>query len=127
MTLLHAEITERILKCFFSLNGAAPYGLPADFYRNALAVEFEQNGLKAVRNQPVAVKHRGAEIGELVADFLVENSVLVRVISKNAADDQAVEEAKMLLRFSEFEVCLILNASGDHDFKRLILSNELKR
>ena len=125
--LLHSEITERILKCYFSVNRLIPSGLPADFYGNALTIEFERNGLKAVRNHPVEVKFRGEGIGCLVADFLVEGKVLVKVIGKDSVDKEAEDSTRLLLRFSEFEVGMILNSSGDFDFKRLILSNEFKK
>ena len=125
--LLHEEITDKILFSFFSVNKVIDRGIETDFYRNALAVEFKHNNLTFQRNFPVQLEYRGEKIGELLAEFLIEKKVMVKVVDQEIIDMIAERGAKLLLKNSEIEICLVLNAAGENDFKRVFLSNEYKK
>ena len=125
--LIHKNITEKILQSFFAVNKILPYGLLADIYGNALAIEFEHNNLTVTRNYAIELKYRDVKIGSLHADFLVDNKVLVKVVSTDSINKSIVEDTKLLLRTSGYEVCMILNSLGDNEYKRIIFSNEYKR
>ena len=125
--LIHPDITDKILFSFFSVNKALERGLETDFYRNALALEFKHNSLTFQRNVPVELTYRGEKIGELLAEFVIEGKVLVVVIGKETVDKSAEQAAGLILKNSELEVCLVLNAAGDNDFKRVFISNEHKK
>ena len=124
--ILHADITEKIIQSFFEVNKVFTYPLPTDFFRNALAIEFEHNGLKTVKNYSIEVKYRDKSIGNLSADFLINNKVLVLVVCTENIDRQMETDAKLLLRNSKYEVLLILNNFGDREFKRFIFTNDYK-
>lgn len=124
--LIHKNITEKILQSFFTVNKSLPYGLLTDIYGKALAIEFELNNLTVIRNYAVELMYRGVKIGFLQADFLVDNKVLVKLISADSINKSIVEEAKLLLRTSGHEICMILNSLGDNEYKRIIFSNEYK-
>ena len=124
---LHAAITKAILESFFTVNKTLSRGLPTDAYRNALAIELEWSDLKVEKNYSVSLKYRDAKIGDLYADFLIDKNVLVKVVSVDSINKQIEDEAKLLLRSSEYEVCLVLNSSGDNDYKRIILTNDYKK
>ena len=125
--LIHKNITEKILQSFFAVNKTLPHGLLADIYGNALAIEFEHNNLAVTRNYAIELKYRDVKIGSLHADFLVDNKVLVKVVSADSINKSIVEDTKLLLRTSGHEVCMILNSLGDNEYKRIIFSNEYKR
>lgn len=46
--ILYAPISEKILQCFFAAYNVLPFGLPADFYSNGLAFEFDEINLRGV-------------------------------------------------------------------------------
>jgi GxxExxY protein len=125
--LIHKNITEKILQSFFAVNKTLPYGLLADIYGNALAIEFEHNNLTVIRNYAIELKYRNEKIGSLHADFLIDDKVLVKVVSTDSINKSIVEDTKLLLRTSGHEVCMILNSLGDNEYKRIIFSNEYKR
>ena len=125
--LLHEEITDKILFSFFSVNKAIERGIETDFYRNALAVEFKHNNLTFQRNFTVQLEYRGEKIGELFAEFLIEKKVMVKVVDQETIDRKAEQDARQLLKNSEIEICRVLNAAGENDFKRVFLSNEYKK
>ena len=125
--LIHKNITEKILQSFFAVNKTVPQGLPADIYGNALAIEFAYNNLTTNRNYAIELKYRNEKIGNLHIDFLVDNKVLVNIVSCDSINKSIIEDTKLLLRTSGCEVCMVLNSSGDNDYKRVIFSNEYKK
>jgi GxxExxY protein len=124
--LIHKNITEKILQSFFAVNKTLPHGLTADIYGNALAIEFEHNNLTVTRNYAIELKYRNVKIGSLQADFLIDEKVLVKVVSTDNINKDIVEDTKLLLRTSGHEVCMILNSLGDNEYKRIIFTNEYK-
>ena len=125
--LLHSEITETILASYYQLNKVLPYGLPTDIYRNALAVEFEHNNLSIERNVTIEVRHRNKPIGNLIADFIINQKVMVLLFNVEMLKKQSEEEAKHFLRYSNYEVCIILNPKGDNEYKRIFFTNDFKK
>ena len=125
--LLHSSVTEKIIQSFFTVNKNLQYGLPADAYGNALVIEFEQNNLKVEKDCSVELKYRKIKIGVLRADFLVDKKVLVRVVSVDKINKRIEDDSKLLLRNSEYEVCMVLNSLGDNDYKRIIFTNDYKK
>ncbi len=124
--LLHSEITDKILFSFFTVSKELPKELN-DFFKNAIELEFEHNGLQVVKDKLIEFKYRNQKIGETTCDFLINDMVLVKLICESAISNQIEEESKLLLKNSRFEICLILNTFGDHDFKRIIWTNDFKK
>jgi GxxExxY protein len=124
--LIHSTITEKIIQSFFIVTKTLPNGLSTDFYRNALAIEFEQNNLTVIKNHSIELKYRAVKIGELKADFLINEIVLVTVVNVESINKSIEESSKLLLRNSEYEICMVLNFSGESEYKRLIFSNDYK-
>ena len=125
--LLHANFTEKIIEGFFIVNNSLPNGISTDVYRKALAIEFEQINLNVIIDYSIEIEYRNIKIGELKADFLINENVLVKVVNVDLISKQIEEEAKLLLRYSKFEVCIILNKFGDNEFKRVIFTNDYKK
>jgi GxxExxY protein len=92
-----------------------------------LAIEFEQINLNVIIDYSIEIEYRNIKIGELKADFLINENVLVKVVNVDLISKQIEEEAKLLLRYSKFEVCIILNKFGDNEFKRVIFTNDYKK
>ncbi len=124
--LIHENITEKILKSFFAVNKILPNGLSSEFYGNALEIEFKHNKLNIERNFSVELIYRSKHIGYLIADFFIEQKVLVKIVSSSTINKDIINDAKLLLRASGCEICMILNSFGDNDYKRVIFSNEYK-
>lgn len=124
--IIHEDITEKIIGSFYAINKTFPYNLPIDFYRNALAIEFEHNELKTEKNYSTEIKYRDKNIGDLRADFLIDDKVLVLVICAESIDREVEAQVNLLLRKSKYEVFLVLNIHGDREFKRFIFTNDYK-
>ena len=127
MNLIHEEITDVILKSFYSVYNQLGYGFLEKVYENALLIELTENGLFCEKQHPIKVNYNGTTVGEYFADIMVENSVIVEL----KAAEFIVEEHELqlinYLRATEIEVGLLLNFGKKPVFKRKIFTNDLKK
>ncbi len=127
MELLHSDISSTILKGFYTVANALPFGLDKDFYCNALTIELQQLGLKVEHNKQQEVKYKDQAIGQFTFDLVVNNLLLVQVSTdKGFIETEQIELSKNYLKLTEFEVLLLLNFGLDADHKRVFLSNNYK-
>ena len=64
MSLLHEELTEKIIKCFYDVYNLLGNGFQEKVYENALALQMKQNGLAVVQQAPIHVYFLGHVVGE---------------------------------------------------------------
>ncbi len=124
---LHSEITNKILKAFYTVRNEIPYNLPNEVYDKAMEIEMEHIGLNIDRAVYIPVKYRDKKIGDLIAPVVVNEKIVLKYIYTEGICEQNIGEMKNLLRFSEFEVGLILNFYPDETHKRIVYTKELKK
>lgn len=56
--MLHAEITNQILKCYYGVYNKPGHGFPEKVYENALMIELKSAGLYCERQRPINVYYR---------------------------------------------------------------------
>jgi GxxExxY protein len=126
MELLHSDISSTILKGFYTIANALPFGLDKSFYCNALTIELQQLGLKIDNNKQQEIKYKDQTIGQLTFDLVANNVVVVKVSAdKNFVADN-IDLAKNYLKLTDFEVLLLLNFGIEAEHKRVFLSNNYK-
>lgn len=125
-TLIHSEITGKIIKAFFKVYNTLGYGFLEKVYENALILELEEMGLNAVKQHPIKVFYNGKEIGEYFADIIVENSVIIELKAVDKLAD--IHEAQLLnyLKATNIEVGLLLNFGTKAEYKRKVFNNNRK-
>jgi len=125
--MLHAEITEKILKAFFIVNETLGYGFLEKVYENAIKIVLIKMGLKVEQQKNIKVYFDGNEIGDYYADLIVKDLVIVEL---KAAESLCSEhEAQLInyLRATKIEVGLLLNFGKKAEFKRKIFTNDYKK
>lgn len=120
------EITEKIIGVFFKVYNALGDGFLEKIYVGAMKVEFDKIGLKCVREMPIRVNYEGVVVGEYLADFLVEEKVLVEVKAIPELRDKDERQLKNYLKGSRVEVGLLMNFGDEAKFRRQIYLNENK-
>ena len=126
-TMLHEEITETIIKSFYTVYNTLGYGFLEKVYENAMEIELRKSGLKVELQKNIKVYYNSEEIGDYFTDLLIEDSVIVELKSaKNICDEH---EAQLInyLRATTIEVGLLLNFGKKPEFKRKIFQNRLKK
>mgnify|MGYP001440948394 CR=1 FL=1 len=71
--LLHEEITDKIIKSFYTVYNKLGYGFLEKVYENALLFELRQDGLNSARQVPIEVYYKEQCVGNYFADLLVED------------------------------------------------------
>ena len=124
--LKHKELTEKIIKVFYSVYSQLGYGFAEKVYERAMVICLEEAGLKVESQIPIKVHFKGQVIGEYVADVLVENLVILELKAVSNVIDAHVAQLLNYLRGSELEVGLLFNFGPKPEFKRLVFDNRRK-
>ena len=120
MPLLHGEITNKIISCFYKVYNTLGYGFLERVYENAMRVELERQGLSVTAQVPIKVYYEGVVVGDYVADLCVENAVVVEL--KAASSLEKAHEAQLMnyLRATGMQVGLLLNFGPKAEFSRKV-------
>lgn len=103
------EITERIIGCGIEVHRVLGPCLRERSYEEALALEFEAQGVDFQRQPLIGVAYRGRSVGEYRIDFVVEKSVVLEVKSVSRFDPVFDAQVLSYLRASGLHVGLLLN------------------
>jgi GxxExxY protein len=127
MELLHEDLTNLIIKCFYNVYNTLGYGFLEKVYHNALLLELRSYGLEAISQGEIIVFYNGTEVGHYYADIIVEDRVILEI--KVAKTIIEAHEAQLLnyLRATDKEVGLVLNFGPKAEFKRKVFENKYKK
>ena len=125
--LKHAELTDKIIGVFYDVYNELGFGFLESTYSESMMVALNQEGLRVQREVSVPVWFRGAKVGQIFANLLVEKAVLVELKAAKSID--RAHEAQLLhyLRATEIEVGLLLNFGTRPQFRRLLFDNPRKK
>ena len=124
MGMKYGDLTEKIIGCFYRVYNTLGYGFLEKVYENALAIEFEKEGLKFGKQVGIEVLYDEKIVGTYVADFIVEGKVVVEV--KALVGFGGTEKAQLLnyLKATGIEVGLLLNFGKKADFERMLFEKD---
>jgi len=125
--LLHADLTEVILKAFYTVYNTLGYGFLEKVYENALLLELRRRGLRVHQQVPIKVYYAGQVVGEYFADLLVEDKVIVELKAAEALSP--AHEAQLLnyLKATGISVGLVLNFGPRPEFRRKVFTHASKK
>ena len=124
--LLHEDITDVTLKCFYEVYNTLGYGFLEKVYENALGIELKSNGLICSQQFSIPVYFKENIVGNYFADLFVADKILIEL---KAAENICEEHELQLLNYlkaTNIEVGLLLNFGKKPQFKRKIFSNNYK-
>lgn len=126
MNYKHTDITELIIKAFYTVYNTLGYGFLEKVYRNAMAIELRKLGLEVVSEARIVVYYGGQVVGEYFADLLVADTVIVEL--KAVKGLLEAHEAQLLnyLKATPYEVGLLLNFGPKPDINRKAFDNARK-
>lgn len=121
---LHSEITDKILKVFYDVMNSIPFGLNTEIYKSALLIGFENEKLDCIQNLSININYLEKVVGSVIADFLIENKVILSIIKENEIQDDHIKNLKNQLSLAGFRVGLILNCDSEVHHKRIFLHDK---
>src|SRR3990172_9935362 len=120
--LLHQEITDKILKAFYNVHYILGYGFLEKVYENSMAIELSELGLNFEQQKPVKVFYKHKPVGDYVADFIVENSVILELKACSIIAEEHEFQLINYLKATDIQVGLLLNFGKKAEFKRKIFT-----
>jgi len=117
------DVTEKIIKAFYSVYNTLGYGFLEKVYVHALVIELGKLGLHAELEKPMNVFYDGKIVGEYYADLVVNNSVIVEI---KATKNLCIEHEAQLLNYlkaGKKEIGLLLNFGPKPEVKRRVFSS----
>lgn len=124
--LLHEEITDVTLKCFFDVYNELGYGFLEKVYENALAIEIRNAGLSCSQQFPIPVYFKEKVVGNYFADLLVADKILIELKVAESICEEHEFQLLNYLKATNIEVGLLLNFGKKPQFKRKVFSNQYK-
>ena len=102
-------VTDRIISCCFRIHKVLGAGFLEKVYENALMIELERSGIKALQQVPIAVRYQGRSVGEYFADILADDRIICEL---KAGQTIAVEHEVQLVNYlaaTGLEIGLLIN------------------
>ena len=116
------QTTEKIIGCCYSVISTLGSGFLEKVYENALAHEVRKAGLTVIQQHPVKVIYDGIEVGDYVADLLVNGQILVELKAVKALDNIHRAQCLNYLKATGYHVCLLVNfGSQKLEVRRIVL------
>ena len=114
------DLTYRIIGCAMRVHSALGPGLREKPYENALAVDFEVQGIQFKQQPSFLIYYLERRVGDCQPDLLVEEEVVVDCKSIPAIGDNEIGQMLNYLRITERKVGLIVNfRNGSLEHKRV--------
>lgn len=126
MSLLHKEITDKIIKAFYTVYNNLGYGFLEKVYENAMYCELDENGLSVEKQKLINVFYKSRQVGEYYADLLVNNCVILELKACESLAEEHEFQLINYLKATDIEVGLLLNFGKKPEFKRKIFTNDEK-
>ena len=122
----HRELTDAIICCFYTVYNTLGFGFLEKVYENALLAELQNRGIAATAQSPISVFYGNRQVGELFADVLVENAVIIEVKAVKTLVPEHEAQLLNYLKGTEIEVGLLLNFGPRPQVKRRCFENSRK-
>ena len=124
--MLHANLTEKIIKAFFKVNNTLGYGFLEKVYENAMVIELIEMGFNVRQQQNIKVYYETEEVGDYYADLLIDDLVIVELKAAESLCEEHEAQLINYLKATKIEVGLLLNFGKKAEFKRKIFTNDRK-
>ncbi|MGB7922141.1 MAG: GxxExxY protein [Pyrinomonadaceae bacterium] len=119
-SLLHEELTDKILGACFEVAHELGAGFLESVYEKALMVALVQKGLHVEAQVNLTVKFRGVIVGEFFADILVENKLIIELKSVSSLRPEHQAQVLNYLKATGINVGLLVNFGNPKlEYRRL--------
>jgi GxxExxY protein len=122
----HTELTDKIIRAFYTVYNKLGYGFLEKVYENAMRIELRKLGLHTEKQVAINVYYNGEDVGIYFADLIVENLVIIELKAGDGLVEEHEAQLTNYLRATTIEVGLLLNFGKMPQVKRKAFSNEYK-
>lgn len=117
---LYEDITEKIIKCFYSVYDELGPGFLESVYERSLMIEFKDKGLKALNQKSLDVYYKNQLVGDFKADIIVEDKIIIEIKAVTKLISQHEAQLLNYLKATDIKLGLLVNFGKKLEFKRRI-------
>jgi len=123
--LLHEELTEQIIACYYEVFNEIGFGFLETVYEKALVHELKLRGIESIRQGKIDVFYKGEKVGDYFCDVLVEGKIILEL---KATPLKKEHEFQLLnyLKATDIELGYLMSFGKEAKFKRKIFENQYK-
>ena len=103
------KITEGVIGSAYKVANVLGCGFLEKVYENSMAHEMRRQGLAFVQQAPITINYDDAVVGEYVADFVVEDRILVELKGVRVVDEICMAQCLNYLNATGCHICLLIN------------------
>jgi len=120
--LIYEDLSNIIVKAYYNVLNGLGKGLAEKVYENALCIEFEEMDIPYVQQMPLSVEYKGHNVGNYVADFFVDDKIIVELKAVTAISQEHIAQTLNYINLTHSKVGYILNFSQleGRGFQRLL-------
>ena len=120
--LIYEDLSNKIVKAYYNVLNGLGKGLAEKVYENALCIEFEEMDIPYVQQMPLSVEYKGHNVGNYVADFFVDDKIIVELKAVTAISQEHIAQTLNYTNLTHSKVGYILNFSQleGRGFQRLL-------
>ncbi|MBK6995045.1 MAG: GxxExxY protein [Lewinellaceae bacterium] len=122
----HELLTEQIIKVYYQVYYELGHGFLERVYQNAFYLALKQAGLEVEAHRKIKVWFRGVDVGEYIADLVVNKLIIIELKAAEALIDEHEFQLINYLRGTDMEVGLLFNFGKKPSFRRKVYDNRLK-
>lgn len=126
MELLHKNITDKIIRCFYEVYNILGYGFLEKVYESSLYNELISCGLSCERQKKIDVFYKGKLVGEYYADIIIEDKIIIELKAAETICEEHEFQLINYLKATNIEVGLLLNFGKKPEIRRKIFTNDRK-
>ncbi len=117
----YEQITEKVIGCTYRVYNKMGFGFLESVYEKCLLIELRKMGLEVESQKAITVYYDEEEVGQFVADLLVEGEVIVELKSvRRLIEAHEVQLVNYLVATGK-EVGLLLNFGAEEvEVKRTV-------
>ena len=125
--MLHEELSNKILKAFYTVYNTLGYGFLEKVYENAMLIELRKMNLNCSNQLPIKVYYDKQKVGDYFADIIVEDLIIVELKAMEGIAKEHENQLINYLKATEIEIGLLFNFGEKPEFKRKIFTNDRKK
>jgi len=116
----HAELSKEIIAAAYRVHKELGHGFLEKVYKNALALELEENGIECSIEIPLQVEYHDKVVGEYYADIIVDNKIILEI--KAVSDLVKAHEVQLVnyLKATGVKLGLLINFGKSVEIKRRV-------
>ena len=123
--MIYEELSGNVLKAYFNVLKNLGTGYLESVYENAICIELDELNIPYVRQKHLTVIYKGQNIGDFVADIVVDNKIILELKAVSKLTSAHSAQLINYLTMTQHKVGLLLNFGEGRDYKRVYLKDKV--